>query len=197
MFETKIPIPIDTKVLIFDFDGTLVDSMPLHFEAYNFCLKPYGIQYNKSTFLSRGGIPDRETLQMIAQENQINNFDLEEALEQKRKFVDNHLDKIRLIEPIMDIIREYHNQLPLALGTGTDRETVDRLFEILDLKKYFSVSVTATEVSHYKPHPETYLRCAELLKVSPGHCFVFEDGAPGIQAAKSAGMSVVDINAFI
>ncbi|MEP3388137.1 MAG: HAD-IA family hydrolase [Reichenbachiella sp.] len=197
MQTITIPIPSGVKGLIFDLDGTILDSMLLHHEGYNHALAPYGIDYPKDVFESRGGIPTKDTMRMIEKDYQIKDFDIEQALEMKRLFVESNLDKIQLISPVFEIIKDYQNKLPMAVGTGSNRKVVDELFERFNLSKYITHVVTATEVAQYKPHPETFLKCAELINVDPVDCVVFEDGKPGIQAAKTAGMKVVDVTKYL
>ena len=193
----SIPIPSGVKGLIFDLDGTILDSMPLHHEGYNHALAPYGVMYPKDVFESRGGIPTRDTLKFIEGDYQIKDFDIEQALEAKRLFVEGNLDKIQLINPVFDIIKAYQNKLPMAVGTGSNRKVVNELFDKFKLSKYITHVVTATEVTYYKPHPETFLKCAELIGVEPKDCVVFEDGKPGMQAAEAAGMKVVDVTKYL
>ncbi|WP_109831540.1 HAD family hydrolase [Reichenbachiella versicolor] len=195
--STAIPIPEGIKGLIFDLDGTIIDSMPLHFKAYNYCLEPYGIKYDEETFFSRGGIPTKDTLLMIAKDNGIEDFDLEEVIKRKREYVDTKIDQMKLIEPTMEVIKAYQSILPMAVGTGSNRKTVTAMFEMFDLNKYFEHSVTATDVQNFKPHPETFLKAAELIDIDPKDCLVFEDGKPGMEAAISAGMKVIDITQYV
>jgi beta-phosphoglucomutase-like phosphatase (HAD superfamily) len=100
---------------------------------------------------------------------------------------------IKPIEPVVDIVRKYHGILPMAVGTGGHREAVEKTLEITGLKQYFDVIVTSNDVENYKPHPETFLKCAEKLKVAPRFIEVFEDGEMGIQAARDAGMIATDV----
>lgn len=197
MQSVMIPVPAGVKGLIFDLDGTILDSMPLHFKAYNHSLEPWGVKYAHDVFLSRGGIPTRDTMEMIARENAIENFSVGEALQRKRIYVDNNLDQITLIEPVMEIIKSYHGKLPMAVGTGSNRETVTRMFEMFGLGDYFEHVVTATDVQNFKPHPETFLKCSELIGIDPKDCVVFEDGKPGMIAAETAGMQVVDVTQYL
>lgn len=197
MVEVNIPVPTGVKGLIFDLDGTIIDSMPLHYEAYNHCLSPWGVTYPKELFLSRAGIPTKDTLFLIADENNISDFDVDKALGLKREFVDNNLDKITLIEPVFDIIKDYFGKLPMSVGTGSNRATVDRMFDMFGLGEYIEHVVSATEVSHYKPHPETFLKCSELMGVDPEDCVVYEDGVPGMDAARTAGMQIVDVTKYL
>ena len=197
MQTIAIPIPKGVKGLIFDLDGTILDSMPLHHDGYNHALAPYGVHYPKDTFESRGGIPTKDTMRMIQKDYDIEGFALEEALEAKRLFVETNLERIELIDPVFEIIKIYHGRLPMAVGTGSNRKIVDEMFERFSLGKYINHVVTATEVTHFKPHPETFLKCAGLIEVDPEDCVVFEDGKPGMLAAVAAGMKVVDVTNYI
>ena len=197
MQRIEIPIPSGVQGLIFDLDGTLIDSMPLHYDGYNHALKPWGVTYPKELFLSRAGIPTLDTMLLIAQENSLENFDPQEAMRRKRQFVESNLDRITLIEPIFQILKDHHGKLPISVGTGSNRDTVTRMFEMFDLDQWIPITVTATDVSHFKPHPETFLKCAELMNTDPADCLVFEDGIPGIEAARTAGMQVVDVTQYL
>ncbi|MCV9388709.1 HAD family hydrolase [Reichenbachiella ulvae] len=197
MQSVMVPVPAGVKGLIFDLDGTILDSMPLHFTAYNYSLEPWGVEYPHDVFLSRGGIPTRDTMHLIAKDHGIENFDVDAALQRKREFVDKNLDKITLIEPVMEIIKQYQDKLPMAVGTGSNRETVTRMFKMFGLGNYFEHVVTATDVQNFKPHPETFLKCSELIQIDPTDCVVYEDGKPGMIAAETAGMKVVDVTQYL
>jgi len=86
------------------------------------------------------------------------------------------------------LVKKYHGKMPMAVGTGGYHRLAWKTMEILGLDKYFDVLVSSNDVSHPKPHPETFLKCAELMGVDPAVCEVFEDANLGIQAAKSGGM---------
>lgn len=195
--KKTITIPSHIKGLVFDLDGTLVNSMPLHYEAYNHCLLPYNVEYDYETFQSRGGIPTKDTLLMIAADHQIENFDVEQALTAKRNYFDSQLNKVEPISVTFDLMKAYHGVLPMAIGTGSNRKTVTEVYELFSLADYIPLSVTANDVENFKPHPETFLKCAELIGIAPEYCMVFEDGLPGIEAAKTAGMEVIDIREYL
>ncbi|MDZ7738280.1 MAG: HAD-IA family hydrolase [Bacteroidales bacterium] len=103
---------------------------------------------------------------------------------------------VKEIGPVADIVRKYHDIIPLAVGTGGPRDTVMHTLEVIDMKKYFRHVVTADDVKNHKPDPETFFKCAELLEVAPSDIIVFEDGDLGIRAAKSAGMQAVDVRGW-
>ena len=106
------------------------------------------------------------------------------------------VSETKKIEVVCGVVRKYHNILPMAIGTGSTQFGARRTLSILGLEHYFNPIITADDVSNFKPHPETFLRCAELMGVVPKDCVVFEDGILGIQAAKKAEMMVVDINNY-
>ena len=95
--------------------------------------------------------------------------------------------------PAAGVVRHFYNKKPLALGTGSYRPIAKILLDKFDFEKYFSAIVTAEDIQHHKPAPDTFLRCAELIQVKPQRCLVFEDGDLGIQAGLNAGMDVFDV----
>jgi beta-phosphoglucomutase-like phosphatase (HAD superfamily) len=103
---------------------------------------------------------------------------------------------VKPIQPVADIVRKYHGKLPMAVGTGGHRLAVERTLEITGLRKYFDIIVTANDVNSFKPHPETFLRCAEMMNVDPHFIEVFEDADLGIEAARKAGMMVTDVRSW-
>ena len=96
----------------------------------------------------------------------------------------------------MDIVKKYHGILPMAVGTGGHREAVESTLEVTGLRKYFDIVITANDVKNFKPHPETFLKCAELMKIDPEFIEVFEDGDLGIEAAIAAGMIATDVRSW-
>jgi beta-phosphoglucomutase-like phosphatase (HAD superfamily) len=104
--------------------------------------------------------------------------------------------KVKAIEPVADIARKYYKILPMAVGTGGHREAVERTLEITGLRKYFDIIVTANDVDNFKPHPETFMKCAELMNVEPAFIEVFEDGDLGLRAAEMAGMIATDVRSW-
>jgi beta-phosphoglucomutase-like phosphatase (HAD superfamily) len=100
------------------------------------------------------------------------------------------------IEPVIALVQKYYGKMPMSVGTGGHREAVEKTLEIIGLRKYFDILVTANDVTKHKPHPETFLRCAELMNVAPAECEVFEDGDLGIEAARRAGMIATDVRGW-
>jgi beta-phosphoglucomutase-like phosphatase (HAD superfamily) len=92
------------------------------------------------------------------------------------------------VAPVVELVKEYHGKLPMAVGTGGYKRLSWKTLEILGLNQYFDILVSGEDVKHPKPHPETFLKCAARMEVNPEVCHVFEDGELGIQAAHAAGM---------
>jgi beta-phosphoglucomutase-like phosphatase (HAD superfamily) len=186
-----------TKGLIFDLDGTLVDSMPIHFEGWKKACERFGTTMDQSFLKNNSGIPGwviAETvirnggLQGAVTVEMMLNAKLEEFIKKQ------HL--IKPVEPVAEVVRKYFGILPTAVGTGGHREAVEGTLEVTGLRKYFSVIVTANDVTNYKPHPETFLKCAELMKIDPRYIEVFEDSDLGIEAATKAGMTGIDVRGW-
>lgn len=183
----KLNIDPKAKALIFDLDGTLADTMPVHFQAYKNILRDYGIEFTPELFGTLAGVPAVDTIRKLNEQ-----FGTHMAPEEVGHFKEGEYEKImhkmKPVEPVVELVKEYHGRLPMAVGTGGYKRLAWKTLEILGLDKYFEILVSAEDVKHPKPHPETFLKCAELLGVQPEVCQVFEDGDPGIQAATAAGM---------
>lgn len=183
------------KALIFDLDGTLADTMPVHFWAYKNLLKTYGINFSPELFATLAGIPAVGTIEKL---NQLfgTNMNATEVGHLKEAEYEKIMHKMKAIDPVVELVKQYHSKLPMAIGTGGYKRLAWKTVEILGLRKYFDILVSADDISHAKPHPETFLKCAQKLGVAPGFCQVFEDGQPGMQAAKAAGMMATLVTDF-
>ena len=109
---------------------------------------------------------------------------------------EKNMPRIPEIKVVTDLVREYHGKLPMSIGTGGSRRLSLKTLGIIGLSDYFDILVSSEDVSNFKPHPETFVRCAEIMGVAPEDCQVFEDGILGLQAAKTAGMMVVDVTQY-
>lgn len=193
--DKKLKVDPRAKALIFDLDGTLADTMPVHFWAYKHILAEYGIDFSPELFVSLAGIPAVGT---IARLNEIfgTSMDAEKVGHYKELEYEKIMHKMKPIEPVIELLKEYHGKLPMAVGTGGYHRLAWKTMEILGLDKYIDILVSADDVVRPKPYPDTFLRCAELMGVEPGDCQVFEDGQPGIEAAKAAGMIATLVTDF-
>lgn len=183
----KLEINPKAKALIFDLDGTLADTMPVHFIAYRNILEEFGIEFTPQLFATLAGIPAIETISKL---NEMFGTDMQpvEVAHRKEGEYEKLMYKIKPVEPVVRLVKKYHGKMPMAIGTGGYRRLAWKSLKILGLDIYFNILVSSEDVGHPKPHPETFLKCAEKMGVAPGDCQVFEDGEPGIIAAGNAGM---------
>ncbi len=185
------------KGLIFDLDGTLADTMPYHFQGWERACKKYGARMDPDFLRRHTGSPGWIIASEIIRECNLEGIvTIDQIVAEKLNQFNKIQDKVKPIEPVAAIVRKYFGKLPMAVGTGGHREAVERTLEITGLRKYFDIIVTANDVDNFKPHPETFLRCAELINVDPPHIEVFEDGDFGIEAAKEAGMIITDVRSW-
>jgi len=185
------------KGLIFDLDGTLADTMPYHFEGWKKACEKYGAHIDNKFLRKHTGSPGWIIAEEIIRNcNLDGSVTIDQIMNEKMTefFKLQHL--IRPIKPVTDIVKKYYGKLPMAVGTGGHREAVERTLEITDLRKYFEIIVTANDVNSFKPNPETFLKCAELMMVDPQSIEVFEDADFGIEAAQKAGMIVTDVRTW-
>ncbi|MFV0505849.1 MAG: HAD family hydrolase [Bacteroidales bacterium] len=189
-------IPTYTKGLIFDLDGTLVDSMPLHYISWRDTCKEYGIDLTIDILKQMAGKPMVPSLKYL-DKLFCTKLPIGEFSAKKESIVWTHIDKIEIIPEVLEYVKYYHGKLPMSVGTGSTRKTATRILDNTGLNKYFTHLVCGDEVKKDKPDPETFLKCAELIKVEPTACVVFEDGQLGIDAANVAGMHAIDVTKFI
>lgn len=185
----------NAKALIFDLDGTLADTMPVHFIAYKHILANYGIDFKPELFMTLAGIPAVQTIERLNEIFQTS-MDAEKVGHYKEAEYEKLMHKMKPVEPVIELVHRYHGKLPMAVGTGGYRRLALKSIEFIGLKKYIEILVAAEDVERPKPNPDTFLRCAELMGVEPQYCQVFEDGEPGMQAAKAAGMMATLVTPF-
>lgn len=195
MIKTNLSIDPKAKGLIFDLDGTLADTMPIHFIAWKNAASKYGIDFTPDLFKQLAGIPLYPTIEKL---NWMfgKNIDPKEMGDMKEAEFEKNMHRTTEIKVVTNLVREYHGRFPMAVGTGGSRRLSLKSLEVIGLSAYFDILVSNEDVTNFKPHPETFLKCAELMGVAPEDCEVFEDGLLGIQAARTAGMMVVDVTDY-
>jgi len=185
------------KGLIFDLDGTLADTLPLHYKGWQIACEKFGVSVDKEFLLKYTGSPTWVIAEIFVKENNlIGKITAKDIVEEKTKFFYENQKYIKPIEPVVDIVKKYYGKLPMAVGTGGHQPSVDNTLEITNLRQYFDIVVTANDVENFKPHPETFLKCAEKMNIEPRFIEVFEDGDLGVEAAIAAGMSVTDVRSW-
>jgi beta-phosphoglucomutase family hydrolase len=193
----KYDIQPGVKGLIFDLDGTLADTMPYHFKSWKKACRKFGADIDKAFLKRHTGTPGWIIADELIKMNKLNgNVTVDQILEVKLSEFYKQQHLVKPVIPVVEIVKKYYRILPMAVGTGGHRDAVERTLAITDLLKYFDIIVTANDVLNYKPHPETFLRCARQMNVEPRFIEVFEDGDLGIEAAIEAGMIATDVRSW-
>lgn len=178
--------------LIFDMDGTLLDTEEGHRKAWNEVLAKYGMELDLEKVIALNGSPSWKIAEFVINSYQVD-MDPYKLAQEKFDIVEEMvLDMVKPL-PIVEVVKSYRGKRPMAVGTGSMHGFAERLLQHVGLKDYFTAIVGADDVQHHKPAPDTFLLCAQLMKVTPDSCIVFEDAPFGLQAAKAAGMDVVDV----
>jgi beta-phosphoglucomutase-like phosphatase (HAD superfamily) len=187
---------------IFDCDGTLADTMPLHYQAWNETLTlklGHPSDFTEAMFYRFGGMPARE---IVARLNKDYGYGLDPntfAHEKEMRFVEL-LPGIGPVQEVVDVLNRLEPEAKVAVASGGLTEIVQKTLSFLGLhvgpKEKIKVLVGSDQVSHGKPNPELFLRAAKLLGLEPNRCLVFEDAEPGFVAAKAAGMDYIDVRPF-
>ena len=180
------------RALIFDCDGTLADSMPLHWRAWDAVCKRNGIEFPEERFYKLGGVPSQKILAMLKLEQGLS-FDPAEISRQKEEAYLPLMAEVKLIGPVAAIAREHVGKLPMAVATGGRTKYIRPLLEGLGISDWFQAIVTSDDVKNHKPAPDTFLKAAALLGVPPEDCRAFEDTDLGMEAIRAAHMDAVDV----
>ena len=183
------------KGFIFDIDGTICDTMPVHFIAWRQIAAEYGIDFTPELFVEVTGVPAFQTSQYLKKKFNADFDELDFTLRKEERYEQN-MHKAKPIEPVIKLIRENKGKLPMACGTGGSQYLAWKTLEIAGVKDCFEHVVAAEDVVNHKPFPDTFLKAAELIGVQPSDCVVYEDGELGLQAADRAGMMSVDVTKY-
>ncbi|MGQ8337827.1 beta-phosphoglucomutase family hydrolase [Sunxiuqinia sp. A32] len=184
------------EALIFDLDGTLSDSLPVHIATWHKVCEHYQCKFDESIVPELTGMPTVKFAERIIADNNLKGADPEEMARMKQQTFWKSVDLLKPHNKVVDLVYRYHGKIPMAVGTGASRRSAELQLETLGLTRYFDAIVTADDVTEHKPFPQTFLRCAELVKVTPNKCHVLEDGEMGMQAARAAGMHLTDVRPF-
>ena len=183
------------KGLIFDIDGTICDTMTVHFIAWRQTAAEHFIDFTPELFVEVTGVPAFQTSQYLKKKFNADFDEMAFTLRKEERYEQN-MHKAKAILPVVKIIREYKGKLPMACGTGGSQYLAWKTLEIAGVKDCFDHVVAAEDVVNHKPFPDTFLKAAELIGVNPADCEVYEDGQLGLEAAERAGMMSVDVTQF-
>ena len=182
----------EIRGIIFDCDGTLADTMPSHYEAWLTILSRYDLEMSEDRFYALGGWPTMRVAELLIGESG-REIDAQAISHEKEALFETMLHLVRPIEPVIDVVREHHGRLPLAVATGAVWPICEVILQQIGVPHYFDTIVSAEEVERHKPAPDVFLEAARRLGVEPRYCRVYEDTDPGVEAARRAGMQYVDV----
>ncbi|MDO5968206.1 HAD family phosphatase [Flavivirga aquimarina] len=187
------------KAVIFDMDGVIIDSEPMHNKAYHDMFDEVGIDVSDTLYESFTGQSTINICKRLCE-----HFNLTETPETlvalKRKHYKRFFESnsgLTLIDGVLDLIKDYHrNGLTLVLASSASMPNINRIFERFDLDQYFVAKLSGGDLKASKPHPEIFIKAAEASGFSTNECMVIEDSTNGIEAAKAARIFCVGFDSF-
>jgi beta-phosphoglucomutase-like phosphatase (HAD superfamily) len=182
----------NVKGLIFDLDGTLADSIPTHIFCWHEACNSFGYSFNEELLIEMTGMPTRAFAEYIKRDSGCG-LSVEEIMKLKQERFYQLAHTIKPIVMMADFAKKHYGKIPMSIGTGGSKVSSGLILQAIGLKPYFNIIVTSDDVVKHKPEPDTFLKCAELMGIAPEFCQVFEDGNPGIAAARAGGMMVTDV----
>jgi HAD superfamily hydrolase (TIGR01509 family) len=188
-----IPLPPGPfRAYLFDCDGTIADSMPLHYIAWSQALAEHNCPFPELLFYSWGGMPADQAIETLNRQHHLA-MPIQQVADRKESLYYDLLPQLQPVPEVLEHIQRMHGQIPFAVVSGSTNESVVKSLETLNLLHLFDTLICAGDYTHPKPHPEPYLLAAQRLGVPPAACLVFEDTDLGIQSATAAGMASIKI----
>jgi beta-phosphoglucomutase family hydrolase len=185
-------IPERFSGLIFDCDGTIVDTMPVHFLAWCRALERVKLHFPEDRFYKFAGAPSVTIIESLAKEQGVD-VDAVAVAHLKEEIYVESLEKLEPIHSVVAIARREKGKRKLAVASGGWKRVVKETLTVVGVEDLFDAIVGADDVARGKPEPDVFLKAAERIGVLPGNCLVYEDGDLGIEAARRAGMEVMDV----
>jgi len=193
MRSLKLPVG-SFKAYLFDCDGTIADSMPLHYVAWSKALAQWNCEISEDLFYAWGGMPVAKIIATLNEKRGLN-MPVEDVARRMEGFYLEILPQLTAVPEVLEHIKASHGLIPLAVVSGSTRESVTASLEALEILDKFDTLVCAGDYQRGKPDPEAFLIAAGRLGIAPASCLVFEDTDMGIQAAAAAGMASVKVPA--
>ncbi len=191
-FALEDPNAEPFAAIIFDCDGTLVDTAPVHFLAVNEAMRPFGLQMPAPWYYQRVGLTPQALFSEYERDHDVT-LDVPGITARYVPSFLANLHQMQEIKVVADVARHYHGRVPMAVGSNGRLDNVTATLKATGLFPLFDTIVSAEQVPHGKPAPDVYLEAARRLNVAPEHCVVFEDTDEGLEAAHRAGMRGFDI----
>lgn len=186
----------EIKGIIFDCDGTLADTMPLHWKAWQTVTTKHGLHFPEDRFYSLGGVPTRDIIKMLCEEQGKQLDHLALAHEKELAYLPA-LPEVRPIEVVVAVAEANHGKLPMAVASGGQKHVIEMVLNHLGIRHYFDALVTSEDVTRQKPAPDIFLEAARRIQVPPANCRAYEDTDLGLQAIRSAGMEAIDVRELL
>lgn len=179
------------KAVLFDMDGVIVDTEPLHHKAYHQMFNDVNIEVSDTLYASFTGQSTFAICeQLVSHFNlPLSPYTLVEIKRDRFKVLFDNDKSLALLDGVLDLIKDYHsNGMALILASSASMDNINRIFERFDLNQYFKAKISGADLKASKPNPEIFIKASELSKHKPEDCFVIEDSTNGISAAKSANL---------
>lgn len=186
------PPDFQPRGLVFDCDGTLADTMPLHWRAWQMITMRHELNFPEDRFYSLGGVPSRDILKMLAEE-QGRPLDHIAVAHEKEEAYLPMLPQVEPIHAVVEIAKKNFGKIPMAVASGGTQKIICDVLEHLQIRHMFGAVVTSEMVKNQKPAPDIFLEAARRIGVAPQFCRAYEDTDLGLQAIRSAGMDAVDV----
>ncbi len=184
------------KGIVFDCDGTLADTMPMHWRAWQVITKRHKLHFPEDRFYALGGVPSRDILKMLGEEQGITLDPIAVSKEKEEAYLKT-LDHVGPIECVVAIAHENYGKIPMAVASGGTRDIIEKVLNHLKIRNLFDAIVTSEDVRRQKPAPDIFLEAARRIGVAPQFCRGYEDTDLGMQAIRSAGMEAVDVREML
>jgi beta-phosphoglucomutase family hydrolase len=185
-------LPPHIKGLIFDCDGTLADTMPLHWRAWQMVTQRHNLHFPEDRFYATGGIPSRDILKLLATEQGRSLDHLAVAHEKEEAYLPL-LPQVEPVHVVLEIAKANHGKIPMAVASGGTQRIIGMVLDHLKIRHLFDAVVTSEMVRNQKPAPDIFLEAARRMGVEPKFCRAYEDTDLGLQAIRAAGMEAVDV----
>jgi HAD superfamily hydrolase (TIGR01509 family) len=180
---------------VFDCDGTLVDTMPTHFIAWQKTMQRFDIDFPEDRFYALGGVPAPTIVKMLSDEAG-QSLDADHIAHEKESLYAELLTAADPVHAVVELAERYRGVKPMAVATGAHRWVAEHSLDLIGIRDWFECVVTFEDVARPKPAPDTYIEAARQLNIDPAECLAFEDANPGIESARDAGMDVIDVRPF-
>jgi beta-phosphoglucomutase family hydrolase len=187
---------MEIKGLIFDCDGTLADTMPMHWRAWQEVTAKYKLHFPEDRFYSLGGVPSPHILEMLSKEQGIELDPIQAGHEKENAYLPN-LPAVQPVYAVVQIAKENFGKLPMAVASGGTQKIITQVLDQLKIRHLFKAVVTCEMVERQKPAPDIFLEAARRIGVEPQFCRAYEDTDLGLQAIRSAGMEAVDVRELL